>query len=380
MKMSNKNFFVDGFVSAISFAETLGQLNKEISSHEGINGIRETNLESLFREAREEFDLKEIGAWSAPKWATKNDIIFFYLTKYRPIKRIKKLISSAKERKDDTLLNLLYRNQELIEIYQGTIFACARVVGSAKHSQENHDYFHYKGKIYISYAQCYVFENPLPLEIIEKHIKINRGGTITAVRGKDFDNLKLELSKNNTLPTYLKNLQGGNINFANINKDTWKQISCSPERTFVDESQIRAYFLDYLLNEIKDKNTLLLEECKCYKKDQYNHGIVDYCIRINEHWIPVEAKLNVSCEKDIFAQVKKYTEANCFICTKGKNKGKKVETNNSLCIVADMNGLYLMNKSQFVYGDINNPAWKREEFYKNDTIFQVRNLIKQFIS
>lgn len=44
-----------------------------------------------------------------------------------------------------------------------------------------------------------------------------------------------------------------------------------------------------------------------------------------------------------------------------------------------MNGLYIMNKSQFVDGDIENPAWKREEFDKNDTILQVRNFIKQFI-
>lgn len=371
--------FADAFISAISFAETIEQLKDEINFHENFNGCPETNLESLFREAQEDFDLEEIGEWSAPKWTTKNDIIFFYLTKKRPIQRIKKLISLAEDIKDNILLDILYRNKELIDVYKGTIFACAKVVGSAKHYQNNQDN-HYKGNIYVSYAQCYVFENPLPLEKIEKHVKITRGATITPVRGQDFDGLKSELSKSNILPDYLKNVQGGNINFANINKDTWKQISCLPEKTFIDESQIRAYFLDYLLKEIKDENTSLLEECRCYIENKYNNGIVDYCISINQQWIPVEAKLNISCEKNILDQVKKYTEADSFICTKGKNKSKTVTNSHSFCIVADMFGLSLINKDQFVYGTPENPAWKREEFlYDNTLIENLRLFIRQLL-
>ncbi|BAQ61140.1 hypothetical protein GM3708_1546 [Geminocystis sp. NIES-3708] len=380
MNSNSKINFVDGFISAISFAGNIEQLQNEIDFHINFNGYSETNLESLVREARNEFELEEIGEWSAPKWTTKNDIIYFYLTKDRPIKYVKNLIKFAEENKDFKLIKILYRNQQLIETYKGKIFACARVVGSPIRSQNNHDSYHHKGRIYISYAQCYVFQNPLPLEKIERHIKIIRGATTTPVRGQNFDGIKLELSRNNILPDYLKNAQGGNINFTNIGKDTWKTISCSPEKTFIDESQIRTYFLNYLLTEIKDKNTPLLEECKCYKENKYNNGIVDYCIRINGHWIPVEAKLNISCEKDILAQVRKYTDANNFIATKGKNKGKRVTNNNYLCIVADMFGLSLINKNQFLYGNPENPAWKREEFLYNTTLvdnlrFSIRELL-----
>lgn len=372
---SSDRKYVEAFISAISFSDTLYEFRSEVDEHYKM-GYEETNLESLFREAKELFNEPSIGIWSAPKWATKDDIIFFYLAKDRPPRRVKKLIKKATETNQKDLLNILERNKKLIDRYSGTLFGCAKIVDSSYIVKQKTETHYKKNKTYALYAKCFIFENPLKLEEIEICVKIVRGATNTNVLGQSFLDIKQELSiKNKNLPDYLINSYPGGNNFKNVDVDSWKSISCHPDKTFVNEAQIRDYFLDYLLKEIKDNKSPLLKECRAYKKDnQYNNGIADYLIRVNNHWIAVEAKLNIQCEQDIIAQTTKYTNAYYFIPTIGKYKGNEYHTKSNLCLIGDMHGLYLVYKDRFIAGNIEEPAWKREELNHTPTT-DIRNKI-----
>lgn len=369
--------FVEAFISAISFSDTLDQLRCEVGDHCEW-GYEETNLESLFREAKELFDEPFIGTWSAPKWATKDDIIFFYLTKDRPPTRVNKLIKQAKKNQND-LLGILERNKKLIDKYSGTLFGCAKIVDSSYRVNQKIETHYKKNKTYAPYAQCFIFEHPLKLEEIEKYVPITRGATNTDVLGESFSDLKQELLKKNNLPDYLIESYPGGKNFKNVNVKSWRSISCNPKKKFVNEAQIRDYFLDYLLKEIKDNRTPLLKECRAYKNDKYNNGIVDYLIKVNNTWIAVEAKLNIQCEKDIIAQITKYTNANYFVPTTGQNKGNKYQTKSSLCLIGDMHGLYLVCKDRFVEGKTEKPAWKREDLSKDSSITDIRDKLVKWL-
>jgi hypothetical protein len=121
------------------------------------------------------------------------------------------------------------------------------------------------------------------------------------------------------------------------------------------------YLLDFLLAEIKDNRTPLLEECTCYRKG-VRTGVVDYFVSIHGIWFPVEAKLNLSAERDLRAQVSKYVHIDAFVPQKGPHRGKRFEAQESaLCVVIDQQGIYLLSDRVYAGCRPGTPLWRREE-------------------
>jgi len=46
------------------------------------------------------------------------------------------------------------------------------------------------------------------------------------------------------------------------------QLPVAIKVKFINEAQVKIYFIDYLLNSIKDKRTRIIEECSCYRDNR----------------------------------------------------------------------------------------------------------------
>ena len=238
---------------------------------------------------------------------------------------------------------------ELAQKYAGKIIGYSVIPGSAVYLDDPDNIQHWKGRHFVPIEDVHIFDNPLSSEQFSEYVKINRQGTNTPISSdKDFQGLKKLLIKNNELSRYLETAKIGDKVFRNINKENWKEISCSDDAKFSREDQIRSYLIDYFLNEIKDNRTPLLEECNCYKKSE-NTGISDYFIKFNKEWIPVEAKLNILAERDIKAQISKYINIDSIKPIKGTHSKKTFDTSKQeFCLVIDHSGLYTFYKNDFI--------------------------------
>ena len=191
------------------------------------------------------------------------------------------------------------------------------------------------------------FRPPAPRSGVPAHVTISPGGALTPLHGQSFERVKELLAEKNRLPDYLVNARPGGVSFRNVNATNWIAISCSPEARFIDESQLRAYLLDYLLEELKDPRTNVYVECRC-GLDKRHPSVADYFARVHGRWVPVEAKLNVLAERDLPGQVSKYLGVSEF-ATRGVGAGKLIGGPVApICIAADAEGLYLLNSGGYV--------------------------------
>lgn len=359
--------YVQSCISAIGFPDNLDSLISMADGHREDCGCWITDLESLLREDGVGSDEDEPGYWTGARWMTEGDILFFYQTRFRPRLFVRRLLKQARTLPVENakpLVELLERNLKLIDRYGGTIFACAEVTGPSEYLQREdgeRNASHFRGRVFVPNHRVHVFEVPLGGEHLKQQVTLSTGGTITPLLGEDFEGVKQALAKNNVLPEYLLKSKPGGRSFSGISKATWREISCAPELRFIDESQIRVYLLDYLLDEVKDHGTPLLQECECFRDGQRT-GRADYFIQVGKQWVAVEAKLNVLCERDLLGQISKYTSIKLFQPEKGRYRGRKYElTSSALCLVADQVGLYLIDEGHFVLGEPGSPAWLREE-------------------
>jgi hypothetical protein len=322
--------------------------------------------------------------WIAPKWLTAGDLLFFYHTKaakniakklYNEAKgllyssKINSLSSTEKETK--MLLNFLERSIKTADFYSGTIFGFAVVSGRPQRLFDADK--HFKGTIYAPLGDVYIFDEPLRSEHFIDIVEIGQN-TTTPIYGSQFGQLKERLGITNRLPDVLKEAEATSAGFHDVNSDNWLEISCKKEARFVDEAQLRAYLLDYLLDEIKDTRTPVYPECDCYRNGQRT-GIADYFMRLNNKWVPVEAKLNVLVENDLYLQIAKYLHCDAFAPTRGVSRGHMFAfAGSTLCLVMDQMGIYLVGDDGFVDCRADSPIFRREDLNRS-TIQEVRRSI-----
>ena len=241
--------------------------------------------------------------------------------------------------------------------YAGTIFGCAQVAGSTEYDKNK--LYHFGSRFFAPLEQIHIFKHPLRAEHFAAHVKIGQSAT-TPLWGLQFEGIRTLLAERNRLPDFLKQARFGEKSLRDVNKDTWREISCSLTTRFIHEGQLRAYLLDYLLSETKDEGTPLLKECKCHPRNP-SLGLADYFIRVADHWIPVEAKINILAEKDILSQVAQYVQINSFTPTQGAHRHELFEVSRStVCIIADQSGIYIVKDGQFLHCHPGTPVWKRE--------------------
>lgn len=362
--------WIQSCITSVSFPETIDAVLRMVEKNRYFRNWA-TDLDTLL-----EFNPKIVDYTTAPKWLTQGDILFFYHTKTAK-QRIKKLRAQVQEaspssrfpqvfeihraRKRQKLIEFLERAFELADRYSGTIFSCAEVAGPSEYLEDEDELNHFRGRIFVPLAKVHIFNRPLSAEQFEDFVKINRQGTITFLKKQDFEGIKQQLSKNNQLPDFLKNATFSEVGFRNMNKSNWLSISCAPGARFIHEIQLRAYFLDFLLGELKDSRMPLLQECQCYRDGQRT-GIADYFLKLHGRWMPIEAKLNVLSERNLSSQLEKYIHLNSFTPTNGPHRGKSFKVDDlSLCLVVDQFGVYITSDGEFITCSPGKPVWKRDQ-------------------
>ena len=313
-------------------------------------------------------------AWTAPRWMTENDILFFYHTKTAK-KRADALYKRALEEdgQEKSFVRLLKRATETADRYAGTIFGCAQVAGAAEYDRS--ELYHFESRSFAPLRRIHIFGHPLPAERFADCVRIGQSAT-TIIDADKFNGIRSRLEEQNRLPDYLKEARFGELSFRDVKPSTWREISCAPNARFIHEAQFRDYLLDYLLSEIKDKGTRLFEECDCHPGNP-RPGRADYFVRVANHWIPVEAKVNIRTERDILTQVAQYVHVDSFTPTLGAHRhNRPFEVSRStVCIIADQSGIYIVKDGQFLHCHPGAPVWKREAL-SYTTATDIRNWIQ----
>ncbi|HRI72587.1 MAG TPA: hypothetical protein PK156_50470, partial [Polyangium sp.] len=156
------------------------------------------------------------------------------------------------------------------------------------------------------------------------------------------------LAKSCPLPDYLENASFADRIIGKVSNANWKEAAIRGCGRFRLEEQARANYFDYLLRELKDSRTSLLEECNCFRSRKLT-GAADYFMRMGGLWIPVEAKLNIFAEDDLPGQIRQYLGIDRFVPTRGAHRGEEFSTvEHDVCLVVDQRGLYVTRGGEFV--------------------------------
>lgn len=322
-------------------------------------------IQQAERTANGEFDADAttIEAWTAPKWFTQGDIMFLYhsvrATKWSRMiahrlrgmqskiirRRTGARAMSRKQRLHEWSDQIISRAIQQADAYGGSIFACGRCSGPIEREPVGDSYW--KGAFYAPLNGLTVFARPLPLKSFEHLARITQT-TITPLFRDGFSCIVESLSRENELPAYLSAARIGEESLREISAQNWRRINAECVVAFVTESQLREYFIDYLLNELKDAGTQVLKECACFRGGGHT-GFADYFVMISGRWIPVEAKLNVLSELAIDDQLKQYLHLTAIKPTVAPNKGLTLPVaSHAFCLVVDTHGIYLTSDGEWV--------------------------------
>lgn len=360
---------VQSCITSVSFPDTIEHMQESIAYSKSLYKESWTDIDCLYHR-------KHIDGWTVPRWLTSGDIVYFYCTKSGLLKA-KNILKKIRSNHDDVYL-ILIRNLCYLERCAGTIFACAEQYGDAYAGEGSNESF--SSRIFAPLRNIFIFSDPLPLEDFSAIKKISQD-TITPLHGNEAIGIRsLLLKKGNNLPNYLAESGFGDKGFYSLTADNWLDISCAPSTRFIHESQLRLYFINYLLAGIKDPRTLILEECEC-RRNGYMTGYTDYMIQIHDRWIPVEAKLSARTERDLSTQLYKYIDIDSFRPTQGLRKHEEfqIDRANGYCIVVDQFGVYITLHRDFMAGcNVTKPLWKRTAFNKN-TAGEIREWIRQHV-
>ena len=254
--------------------------------------------------------------WTVSRASTVHDVVFFMYAKTARTKltRLRTELGcdskySLKTREE--LLKLIEKHLALHDQLGGKIFAVGHVRSGPVRCHKADENLHWHSCYYADVDSLYVLENPISIE--DFRIRVSRQSSITLLSDTEYDNLRKVIeSHDNTLPEYVKNSIARPMPLWKINKENWIGLTNEFERRFSSEKQFRAFYLDYLLSEIGDQKRFFTE-CRCSRPNM-NDSFMDYVIRFNGKFLPVEAKLLVDgSESLIKAQVSKYVRNSSII-------------------------------------------------------------------
>lgn len=353
---------VQSCVTSIGFPESLEDLELMFEKHDGNALDRDiTDLEVILNFERLNLEYCE---WTAARWMTEGDVLFFYHTN-RGHKKIRRLLKellrgdeSARQALSRNTIDILERNLQLSTRVESCIFACALVEGSSTYyaKEETH---HFNSRSFAPFSEVYVFEQPLHARDFGLHFKIGQN-TVTPLYKRNFGAIRELLQRDNDIPYFLEHAEIGELSFQNISKENWRQVVASPQARFLNEELVREYFIDYLLDEIRDPRTPVLEECITLRNGRTT-GRADYFVMVGGRWIPIEAKLNILTESNLLGQIGKYLRVDRFVPTVRKKRDSEFfPEQHGACVVIDQSGVYLTHDQTFVDCDFARPWLARE--------------------
>ena len=251
--------------------------------------------------------------WTTPKWAKAGDVVFFMHSKTART-TLTRLRSELFQKRDaispseyNCLMDYLGHALDIHSQYGGKIFAVGRICGGSEYVQPENmidDVLHWKSRYYSAIDNIQVFEHPVDISVFRNYIHITRGSSITPLYDQAFERLRADIGKENTLPQYVKNAVARPIPLRLINDKNWIEIANDYRRCFILEEQFRKFYVDYFLRAIGDQKRFYTE-CRC-QRPAMNDSFMDYVMRFEGKYLPVEVKLSVSAEPNLIGQVGKY--------------------------------------------------------------------------
>lgn len=111
-------------------------------------------------------------SYTAPKWAAKGDIIFFYHAKSAIVK-IRSLKKQAIGQKDeDKLMEYLDIAEKLYRLYGGRIFTIARVGDNPEVVKDERENLHWRGDVYAKVVDYALLKNPVSKDDFEQYVSM----------------------------------------------------------------------------------------------------------------------------------------------------------------------------------------------------------------
>jgi hypothetical protein len=286
--------------------------------------------------------------WSAPKQDLRDGALFFYLGK-RARLNLNRCVKELKHSGDDysdCVPSVLEQAKQLMEGRDGTIVAVARVLSAPVFGSGAG----FKRRIF---AECdhenlFILEKPLPYEAFEHIVKVY-GQVVEALVGTKADDLRGLIARENELPEWFASMTFGSTKFSDLNERNW--YSRITESTIlVDESEagIRTYFHDFVLNQLhEDAEVPILSEANSYILGDFT-GRLDNAFRVGDFWIPFEAKVSISSERDFYGQILQYTGLSNII---GKIAGEMVSiapNYHEVVLAGDQTGFYVYDSGELI--------------------------------
>jgi hypothetical protein len=316
--------------------------------------------------------------WTAPQWALPGDVIFF-----RYAARSAALVGTLRKAlRSEGILDAGYddflnRAAEDAVQYGGRVFAVGVLTEPPALRGESDYSPHWRSRLEASIEVVGVFDVPL---LLSDHIDVlpRPYKATTDLTSTQFAALKSRLSGlGNLLPEEVELAVPGREDYAGISPANWRSFSCTDEAMFWHETDVRDYFADYVLNEVKDTSTELFEEVRCLREESSGifrgNAHADYVISLQGRLIPVETKVSVcACPQGhLLRQVEQYVSADAFeVCSgAGRIRLQRLIQGSALaeltpCLLIDQRGVYVFRDGDFLGEGVEQPLISRESIMR----------------
>ena len=367
---------IQAFINNISVPKTLKQLLSYLEESDAYV------IEPLFNDG--EYYESGWTSWTAPRWAKIGDIVFFMHAKTADysLKCLRKQVINEKDSLTkeaySNALNFIERGLEFHKTYGGKIFVVARVAEPPEYHYSNlsKDERYWGSNLYAVMNRIFFLEHPVDISKFRDFITISRKGTITPVLGDNFDKLReLIISHGNNVPDYLIEANAAPFPMSAVNSSNWLELCYEWRNRFILEEQFRRFYVDYFLRELSD-NKRLFAECRV-RKINLPDSFVDNVIMFNSKYLPVEIKININSEADLFGQLGKYCYSDAMFTNNGtKNAFNHERIYHNNVLVMDTEDVYLYCESTQEL----KPVCKLESIHEIQDIAGVRNEIAKLLS
>lgn len=373
--------FVQAFLVTNSFPQTQESLFFLMQqNYSYVLGTHRTDLDFILDAGQ---DPDQVIGWSAPRWAMPGDLVFFYHAGKADhyINQLRKSLTQAsdplpEEREDiETFLN---HAKHQARTFGSCIFAVGRVCSEIYRDGHVEEDAHHRGQIFVDIDAVHLFENPIPSKIFNRAVQVGQT-TVTPVCGKSFEELKSIIQSHTSVPEFLALASASDRGFYNYTNQNWWSIACSSDTRFLHETQLRQYFADDFLKILKDPGSAILEECRTFCSGVPT-GRADYMLRIDQNWYPVETKLNIHSERDLFSQLQKYQYLDSFVVTKGRRKGESLDcASHPWVFVLDQHGFFIVRERDWIECAQGSP-WLNRTSIRPEKFTHLANDLRKILS
>ncbi|MBI3790439.1 MAG: hypothetical protein HY275_06135 [Gemmatimonadetes bacterium] len=358
---------VQACITAVGFPDTPDAVRRMVEKNAEMGGAR-TDVGVLLS-FREGHDLR----WTAPRWIAPGDLLLSYHTS-RGAANARRLEKALLGVASPVVRAAISEGLEQAKRFEGTIFAVGEVGGGSEYEGDPAGRQHFESRFFAPLERVHVLPRSVPKAEFEQYVTLSPGGTLTPVLGTAFNALRDRMAATNPLPSWVADAAAGAPGFHDVTRDNWHAVVRDPGRRFLDEGQVRAYWADYLLDELRDARTLVHAECDCYRKG-LRTGIADCVVCVGGTWTPVETKLALPDLGQMRTQLRKYLHVSEFTPRMGRHAGRVVRgPTDGVAILVDQAAVHVTLDGEFGLRGKVLGCWPRTEMNRG-TAREVRTAV-----